>query len=127
MPDSPRRLRFQQDQRLRSRTDFERVYDGGQRAGDNVLLVFALPNALGKTRIGLSVSRKHGNAVRRAQLKRRMREAFRLLQHELPAQLDLILIPRQGGPDTLAAFQDSLGRLTRKLARRLEPPTGSGG
>lgn len=124
MPDPAKRFRFTPDQRLRSRLDFERVYEKGQRAGDHVLLVFALPNAEGPTRLGLSVSRKHGHAVRRAFLKRRMREAFRLGQHDLPGGLDLILIPRQGGPDTLAAFQESLLRLTRKLARRFEPLPG---
>lgn len=119
MPEPLRRYRLLKDQKLRRPSEFERVYDAAHKAGDDVLLVFAMPNGTPRTRFGLSVGRKYGNAVRRAFLKRRMREAFRLSQHDLPAGLDLILIPRQGGPDGVKQFQESLGRLSRKLARRL--------
>ena len=41
--------------------------------------------------------------------------------------LDLILIPRQGGPDSLRDFQESIRRLARKLAQRFEIPAGDAG
>lgn len=105
---------------LRSFQQFSHVYDQRSRAGDAQLLVFAAPNDEDYTRVGLSVSKKHGNAVRRARIKRLLREAFRLSRHDLPAGLDLILIPRPGAKITLSSLQKSLKRLTWRLAKRFE-------
>ena len=96
------------------------MYDGQCRAGDGHLLVFARRNGQTETRCGLSVSKKHGNAVRRGRLKRLLREAFRLTRHELRGGLDLILIPRQNSGATLGDYQTSLRRLVYKLERRLD-------
>ncbi|MBO09657.1 MAG: ribonuclease P protein component [Planctomycetaceae bacterium] len=106
--------------RLRHQRDFDRVYAARCRAGDQSLLVFADVGGESRgTRFGLSVSKKHGNAVRRGRLKRLLREAFRLQQDELPVGIDLVLIPRQGGDATLEAFQVSLRNLANKLAGKL--------
>lgn len=108
--------------RLRSTRDFERIYEQRQRAGDEHLLVFAAANGLDFPRVGLSVSKKHGNAVRRARLKRLLREAFRLVQHELPGGLDLILIPRQNSGAGRDDYRESLVRLAHRLAKRVSAP-----
>lgn len=71
------------------------------------------------TRFGLSVSRKHGNAVKRNRIKRLLREAFRLSQHDLPAGLDLILIPRQNSGTLLEDYQRSLRAVAKRLDKRL--------
>ena len=113
------RYRFTKGQRIRSGQDFSRAYSHKQRAGDQHLLVFAVRNELPNTRIGLSVSKKHGNAVVRSRIKRLLREAFRLSQHELPAGLDLVLIPRQNSGAALADYQKSIKALADKLERRI--------
>jgi ribonuclease P protein component len=112
-------LRLTKQMHLRRPQDFERVYNAGVRGGDGHLLVFAMRNELASSRIGLSVSKKHGGAVQRNLKRRRLRETFRLLQHELPAGLDLILIPRQREDSTLQDFQSSLPSLINRLLRQL--------
>lgn len=95
------------------------MYAVRQRQSDRFLLVFAKLNGLKWTRIGLSVSRKQGGAVKRQSIKRRLREAYRLIQQELPIGLDLVLIPVSPAPASVAEYANSLKQLSRRLERRL--------
>ena len=107
---------------LRSGRDFERVYALKCKAADGVLLLFAARNDFPSTptRIGLSVSKKHGGAVDRNRLKRWLREAFRLEQHRFPAGLDLIAIPLAADRASLSAYRQSLIGLVKRLMKRLD-------
>jgi ribonuclease P protein component len=113
-------FRFRAENHIRIGADFERIYAKKCRASDQHLLIFADANQLPFSRIGLSVSRKQGPAVKRNRLKRLLREAFRLSQRELPAGLDLIFIPRQGSNSTLQDYQKSLLQNVKYLARKLK-------
>ncbi len=112
------------NRRIKNSRDFASIYEKRIRAGDGHLLVFAAPNSLHHSRFGVSVSKKLGSSVRRSSLKRLLREAFRLSQHELPGGLDLILIPQSSTAETaeLADYQRSLVRLTARLARQVATP-----
>lgn len=112
-------LTLPKSRHIRSSKEFARIYEGKQKAGDGHLLIFAAANELDHSRFGLSVSKKHGSAVKRNRLKRLLREAFRSKQQELPCGLDLVLIPRINSAAALSDFQESLLRLARKLARQL--------
>jgi ribonuclease P protein component len=115
------------DRRLRRTVDYDRVYQRRRSASDSRLLVFACENDLGHPRIGLSVSRKVGNAVRRNRWKRLLRDAFRLTQLELPAGVDLVTIPRAAVVPPLADVIDSLLRLSHQAAKKLHrTPSGNG-
>ena len=107
------------NQRIRDSRDFERVYQLRKRESDRYLLVFGASNDRSRTRFGLSVSKKHGNAVVRARLKRLLRESFRLEQHMLPPGFDFILIPKQNTDAGLKEYRNSLSRLTKKIAKKL--------
>lgn len=115
------RFTFPKQLRLKSSAEFRAVYDRQCKAADQRLLIFGLANGQPETRCGVSVSKKHGCAVQRNRLKRLFREAFRLTRHELPAGLDLILIPiKEVG--TLVEYQASLRSLVKRLAKKLLPP-----
>ena len=116
---SEQSFRFPKVCKLRKSADFSAVYGRQHKSGDGFLLVFAIRNELGYSRCGLSVSKKHGSAVQRNRLKRLLREAFRLSRHDLPAGLDLVLIPRQNAGATVVDFQRSLKRNAGRLEARL--------
>ncbi|MBL9078294.1 MAG: ribonuclease P protein component [Planctomycetes bacterium] len=86
-------------QRLRTQRHFKRVYQRGLRASGQWLSVVVLVRPEGgppaAARLGVSVSKDHGGAVRRNKLKRLLREAWRLERHRLPCAVDVVLIPRQ--------------------------------
>ncbi len=113
------RFHYPPECRLRASADYERVYSQKQRFSDARLLIYAARNDAGPLRVGFSVSRKHGSSVVRHRIKRLLREAYRLLRAELPAGLDLVVIPQSGPVATMQEYQWSLERLTRKAARRL--------
>jgi ribonuclease P protein component len=112
------------NRRIKNSREFASIYERRIRAADDYLLIWAAPNAVGRPRFGVSVSRKLGNSVRRSSLKRLLREAFRLSQHELPNDLDLILIPQRRTVETatLADYQQSLVKLAARLARQVAAP-----
>jgi ribonuclease P protein component len=110
---------FRPAEHLRRPADFRRVYDRRRSVSDGWLIVYACENGLPHLRLGLSVSRKVGKAHHRNRLRRLYREAFRLTRHEMPAGLDLILIPRRPDLPTLAALKRSLPRLVRQAARKV--------
>ena len=87
-----RTLGFGSDARLTSRTDFQRLFASGRRiSGRNLNLWFCVgPDSSAPARLGLSVSAKVGNAVRRNRLKRLTREAFRLNRAHLKLGSDLV-------------------------------------
>ncbi len=114
------RFTFRPHEHLRRSADFRRVYDYRRSVADGWLIVYGAPNGLPYLRLGLSVSRKFGNAVQRNRLRRLYREAFRLTREQMTTGLDLILIPRQAEEPTLGDLLESLPKLVHQLARKLE-------
>jgi ribonuclease P protein component len=115
------RQSFPRNLRVRHQAEFDRAYQARIFAADDVLVVNACPTDLPHPRLGLSVSRKVGNAVVRNRWKRLIREAFRLVQAELPGGVDLVVRPQKGAAEPeLAAIQRSLVGLARRVARRIE-------
>ena len=86
---------------------------------DDVLIVYGRENRLAASRLGLSVSRKIGNAVVRNRWKRLIREAFRHLPPDFAQGLDLVVLPRRGRHPRFARIERSLQALILRLQKRL--------
>ena len=88
--------RLPKSSRLRKRSEFLAVQEGGTKAQAAHLVALAKPNGLGYRRLGVTVSSKVGGAVIRNRVKRRFRELFRRRRGLLPESVDLVLIGRNG-------------------------------
>lgn len=107
-------------ERMKSPADFRRVFEGRRSVSDDVLIVYGIENGRDYSRLGISVSRKKVRAAHaRNRLKRLIREAFRLSKAELPAGIDLVVLPR-GANVRYAAVRQSLTTLARDVVRRLK-------
>ena len=117
---------MKREQRLRSAADFSRVRERAPRAWTHPLLVlYAAPNDLPQTRLGITVSRRVGKAVVRNRVRRRVREAARLLLPQLAPGCDLVFVarPASAGADWSAlkmAVEQTLARAS-VLRCRAEP------
>lgn len=92
--------RLRRADRLRSPKDFQRVNRTGRRqAGRHFVLVSTAGREPGRTRLGLAVSRRVGNAIARNRVKRHVRSWFRLDEGSIPAGRDLVVIARRGAAE----------------------------
>ncbi len=117
MNDTPtkRSFGFGRALRLRGQTAFKKVHQGRLRRESGVLLVYAIPNERSFSRIGLAVNRRVGNAIRRNQIKRRIREAFRIHRHDWPLGYDWMVVVRPHQPHSIESYADTLQEITRRL------------
>jgi ribonuclease P protein component len=113
----PRNYRFPRRLRLLSRGLFEAVYETRRKHHAGPLLVFARPNGCDHPRLGLSIPKRVGNAVKRNRIKRRLRESFRLMQHDLPVGYDLVINVRAHEVLPLAEYQRALAKAAGQLHR----------
>ena len=113
-------VRLGKEGRLRRRREFLEVQGRGRRIDAGVLLVLALDTGKGRPRIGITVSKKVGNAVERNRARRWIREAWRSVAVGFPA-LDLVVVARRAVLE--AGFSGVVGALSS--ARRALVATGS--
>jgi ribonuclease P protein component len=106
-------------ERIKDPQDFRRAFERKRSAGDAALVVYGAPNGLAYPRLGISIGRKKvRRAVARNRIKRLVREAFRLSKGELPAGVDLVVVPRTAELSFVMVRQ-ALPRLAQVVARRL--------
>lgn len=85
--------------RIKSRADYQRAQERGRKHHTPHFLVVAFVREEGgPARIGITVTRKVGNAVQRNRVKRLVREVFRLERTRFPAGCDVVFIAKSGAP-----------------------------
>ncbi|MBW2274034.1 MAG: ribonuclease P protein component [Deltaproteobacteria bacterium] len=130
--------RLGRSDRLRRRKEFERVSREGKRRASRGFVVLIAPaagsgdrsgvsaqevaSAHGGRRLGITASRRVGNAVTRNRMKRAIREWFRCHRDELEEDVDIVVIVRR---DATALERAGLERELSSLTRRAEHGGGT--
>ena len=109
--------------------EFRRLYGKGKSVASPSMVVYCRQNGRTKNggriggkgepvlpnRLGLTVSTKLGNAVRRNRIKRRLREVYRLCEADLAHGYDIVIVARASAFD--APFSQLQGEFSRNCRR----------
>jgi len=122
------RARFPRAARLLRHSDFERVYEQGQRHFARHMTLFFLPRSSGGARVGFTVGRVLGGAVERNRIKRRLREAVRRERQRLEVAVDVVVNPKKSVLQAdFAEIVQEVGRAFETIAAKLRTEGRSAG
>ena len=106
---------MKQQFRLRRSSDITRVRREGKSYANRFLVMFVLPKTQHPCpRVGISVSHRLGNAVRRNRIKRRLRACYDQVLPRLEPGWDILVVARQplGGREvSFADLQSAVSEL----------------
>lgn len=89
---------------LKLNRDFRRLYSRGKSASGAYVAVYAMKTRRNDKRLGLTVSKSFGKAVRRNRVKRLIRECYRAMEQKLPDGYDFVIVAR-GRADNAGFWQ----------------------
>ncbi len=106
---------------LRENRDFRRIYASAPSAVSSCLAVYGRRNRLGTSRLGITVGTKVGNAVVRNRVRRRIKESYRLHEHEFMPGFDVVVVARtRAATAPYAKLEHDLLSISRQL-KLLQP------
>ena len=95
---------------------FRRLYNKGKSAVNPCLALYCRKNGSNRSRLGLTVGVKVGNAVVRNRIRRRIREAYRIHEDRFLPGYDLVVVARvRAGHSRYREVERSLLSLADKL------------
>jgi ribonuclease P protein component len=93
------RGRLTKADKLLKRREFLALLHTGRSVSDRYFLLSYGPNELGHSRLGITVTKRVGNAVIRNRLKRLMREYFRANRSRIKRDLDINIVVKKPAAD----------------------------
>ncbi len=98
--------------KLKKQADFQKLFNKGKRAFSSTVTVLYAPYK--ETRMGISIGKRHGKAVKRNRIKRLIREAFRAVVGEMKGNYSLVVVPKVKDEYSLKNFKKDLQCIIRK-------------
>ncbi|MDD2955536.1 MAG: ribonuclease P protein component [Oscillospiraceae bacterium] len=102
--------------KLNRNNDFKRAYSKGRYVVHPILISYVVKNRAGRCRLGVTTSKKVGNAVRRNRARRVIVAAFQQVEPLLKGNWDIVLVARSAtagvkSTDVLPVLQWQLKKL----------------
>lgn len=79
---------------IKSNCDFRRIYGKGKSFQGPALVSYVLKNRAGICRIGITTSKKIGNAVERNRSRRVIRAAYSMIEDKVEGNYDIVFVAR---------------------------------
>ncbi len=115
------RFTFKKADRILKRSDFVTLSRKGRKLQNDVFIAVVLPGSTDRSRLGITVTRKVGNAVKRNRIKRLVREFYRRRLYPLSGIWDINIIVKQKAAQLPSELiYSALNSLFDQLARRFE-------
>ncbi len=95
MEACPLRFSFTKADRILKRSEFIALSKSGRRVQSAEFIAYYLPAQYNQSRLGVTVTKRVGQAVERNRIKRLVREFFRLNRHCLSGKWDINIIAKR--------------------------------
>ena len=100
---------------LKKTADFQEVYHTGRSVADGNLVLYGRRNQLSVNRLGISVSKKYGNSVKRHLFRRRILAIYESHEDTLIKGVDIVVIARNTAADrSFSDLKISFDKLVRR-------------
>lgn len=96
---------------IKSNKDFMKAYKKGKFTANKLISVYFFPNRSPYNKIGITTSKKIGNAVERNRAKRIIRAAYRKSEALFPIGFDIVFVAR---PDIVSAKSTDIEKFIKK-------------
>ena len=90
---------FTKADRILKRNEFIQLSKFGRKLQNEYFIAYYAPGRFDRSRLGVTVTRKYGRAVKRNRMKRLIREYFRLNRHLILGEWDINIIAKQDAAD----------------------------
>lgn len=109
---------------LKDNKAFQKCYRQGRYVVCGYVCAYFLPNRSPYNRLGITVTKKNGNAVVRNRIKRIIRAAYRLNEEKLPIGYDVVFVGRNDIAEKSSADIERFisGRLANEMNKPFEKP-----
>jgi ribonuclease P protein component len=109
-------LSYRKSERITKKSRFKAIYEQGVWSSSKHFTTIVCSNTRGVKRLGITVTKKAGNAVKRNRIKRLIREFFRLNKALFPPGHDAVVMAKRNMPPL--TYQEACRELTELVTRK---------